>query len=69
MTKAQYEREFQDTGKTFAALFNEQDDGKLSVTVRLPDDSLRTVPGEHFDSEDDAMEAARSFAHELVGSC
>jgi hypothetical protein len=37
--------------------------------VGLPDGSLRTVPAEHFADERDAMAAARSFAHELVGSC
>jgi hypothetical protein len=63
------ERAFEDSGKQFAALLNRQDDGLLSVSVRLPDDSLRTVPGEHFASEDEAMAAAEAFAHELVGSC
>jgi hypothetical protein len=69
MTKSRYERTFEASGKAFAALLNEQDDGRFSVTVRLPDDSLRTVPGEHFASADAAMVAAHAFAHELVGSC
>jgi len=63
------ERPFEDSGKPFAALFNRQDDGLLSVSVRLPDGSLRTVPAEHFADEEQAMTAARAFAHELVGSC
>jgi hypothetical protein len=53
----------------FSALLNEQDDGRLSVTVRLPDGSLRTVPGEHFDSASAALAAAEAFAEELVGEC
>lgn len=69
MTTAYYEREFQNGGKTFVAVLNEQADGKLSVTARLPDGTLRTVPGEHFDSDVDAMAAAEAFAGELVGSC
>lgn len=63
------EHPFEDSGKQFAALLNRQDDGLLSVSVRLPDGSLRTVPAEHFADEQAAMEAARAFAHELVGSC
>ncbi len=63
------ERTFEDGGKSFAALLNRQDDGLFSVSVRLPDGSLRTVPTEHFSDEDEAMAAARAFAHELVGSC
>jgi hypothetical protein len=62
-------RAFVDSGKTFAALLKRQDDGLLSISVRLPDGSLRTVPAEHFADEREAMAAARSFAHELVGSC
>lgn len=69
MTTTHDEHEFQSHGKTFGALLNEQDDGRLSVTVRLPDGSLRTVPGEHFDSEAAALEAAGAFAGELVGEC
>ena len=69
MSNAHHERAFEDEGKSFAALLNKQDDGRFSVTVRLPDGSLRTVPGEHFADEDQAMAAACSFAHELVGSC
>ena len=60
---------FEDSGKTFAALLKRQDDGLLSVSVRLPNGSLRTVPAEHYADEREAMAAARSFAHELVGSC
>jgi hypothetical protein len=63
------ERAFEDSGKTFAALLKRQDDGLLSISVRLPDGSLRTVPAEHFADEQQAMAAARAFAHELVGSC
>jgi hypothetical protein len=63
------ERPFEDSGKQFAALLNRQDDGLLSVSVRLPDGSLRTVPAEHFADEQEAMAAAQAFAHELVGSC
>jgi hypothetical protein len=63
------ERPFEDGGKTFAAVLNRQDDGLLSVSVLLPDGSLRTVPAEHFADEREAMAAARSFAHELVGLC
>ena len=63
------EHPFEDSGKQFAALLNRQDDGLLSVSVRLAYDSLRTVPGEHFADEDEAMAAAVAFAHELVGSC
>lgn len=63
------EQPFQSHGKAFSALLNEQDDGRLSVTVRLPDGSLRTVPGEHFDSDAAALEAAKAFAGELVGGC
>jgi hypothetical protein len=69
MSQVQQERTFEDSGKSFAAILNRQDDGLFSATVRLPDGSLRTVPTEHFASEDEAMEAAQSFAHELVGSC
>lgn len=69
MSEAHFERAFEDGGKSFVAVMNKQDGGQLSVTVRLPDGSLRTVPGEHFADEDAAMAAARSFAHELVGSC
>lgn len=63
------EHPFQSHGKAFSALLNEQDDGRLSVTVRLPDGSLRTVPGEHFDSASAALAAAEAFAEELVGEC
>jgi hypothetical protein len=63
------ERPFERHGKVFSALLNEQDDGRLSVTVRLPDGSLRTVPGEHFDSASAALAAAEAFAEELVGEC
>jgi hypothetical protein len=63
------ERAFEDSGKAFVAILNRQDDGRFSATVRLPDGSLRTVPAEHFDNEEAAMDAAQSFAHELVGSC
>lgn len=63
------ERAFEDSGKPFAALIKRQDDGLFSVSVRLPDGSLRTVPAEHFADEDQAMAAAQAFAHELVGSC
>ena len=69
MSRDPDERAFEDSGKTFAALLKRQDDGLLSVSVRLPDGSLRTVPAEHFADESEAMVAARSFAHELVGSC
>ena len=69
MSQAHRERMFEDSGKSFAAILNRQDDGLFSATVRLPDGSLRTVPTEHSASEAEAMEAARSFAHELVGSC
>lgn len=69
MQHTSHERTFEDGGKSFAAILNEQPDGLLSATVRLPDGTLRVVPGEHFDSEDQALAAARSFAHELVGSC
>ena len=69
MSNAHHERAFEDEGKSFAALLSKQEDGRFSVTVRLPDGSLRTVPGEHFADEDQAMAAACSFAHELVGSC
>lgn len=69
MSTTHYEWEFQSHGRTFGALLNEQDDGMLSVTVRLPDGTLRTVPGEHFDSEADALAAADAFAEELVGEC
>lgn len=69
MQQSHHERTFEDTGKQFVAIFNKQPDGLLSVTVRLPDGSLRVVPGEHFGNEDEAMAAASSFAHELVGSC
>ncbi|SEJ01641.1 hypothetical protein [Frateuria terrea] len=69
MQHTHHERTFEDSGKHFVAILNEQPDGLLSVTVRLPDGTLRVVPGEHFDSEDRAMAAASSFAHELVGSC
>jgi hypothetical protein len=69
MSQAHQERAFEDSGKAFVAILNKQDDGLFSATVQLPDGSLRTVPAEHFDNEDAAMEAARSFAHELVGSC
>ena len=69
MSDAHHEQAFEDSGKSFASILNKQDDGQFSVTVRLPDGSLRTVPGEHFADEDQAMAAARSFAHELVGSC
>ena len=69
MQQTHHERTFEDSGKQFVAILNEQPDGLLSVTVRLPDGTLRVVPGEHFDSEDRALEAASSFAHELVGSC
>jgi hypothetical protein len=69
MSNAHYERAFEDSGKSFAALLNKQEDGRFSVTVRLPDGTLRIVPGEHFADEDQAMSAACSFAHELVGSC
>jgi hypothetical protein len=68
MSNAHYERAFEDSGKSFAAVLNKQEDGRFSVTVRLPDGTLRTVPGEHF-AEEEAMAAACSFAHELVGSC
>jgi hypothetical protein len=69
MQHAHHERTFEDSGKRFVAIFNPQQDGLLSVTVRLPDGSLRVVPGEHFNDEDQALAAATSFAHELVGSC
>lgn len=69
MQHTHHERTFEESGKQFVAILNEQPDGLLSVTVRLPDGSLRVVPGEHFDSEDRAMAAAGSFAHELAGSC
>ena len=69
MQHTHHERPFEESGKRFVAVLNKQDDGMLSVAVRLPDGSLRVVPGEHFDSEDQAMQAASSFAHELVGSC
>ena len=69
MSNAHHERAFEDSGKSFAAVLKKQDDGRFSVTVRLPDATLRTVPGEHFADEEQAMAAARSFAHELVGSC
>jgi hypothetical protein len=69
MSQAHQEHAFEDSGKSFAAILNRQDDGLFSATVRLPDGSLRTVLAEHFASEDEAIEAARSFAHELVGSC
>ena len=69
MSDAHHEQAFEDSGKSFAAILNKQDDGQFSVTVRLPDGSLRTVPGEHFAEEEQALAAARSFAHELVGSC
>lgn len=69
MQHAHHERAFEESGKRFVAVLNGQPDGLLSVTVRLPDGSLRVVPGEHFQSEEQAMAAATSFAHELVGSC
>jgi len=69
MSNAHHETAFEDSGKAFAALLNKQDDGLFSATVRLPDGSLRTVPGEHFADEAQAMAAARAFAHELVGAC
>lgn len=69
MQPTHHERTFEDSGKQFVAILNEQPDGLLSVTVRLPDGTLRVVPGEHFGSEDQALAAASSFAHELVGSC
>jgi len=69
MPTAHDERRFHSHGKALGALLNEQDDGRLSVTVRLPDGSLRTVPGEHFASEADAMAAPEAFAEELVGKC
>lgn len=69
MQHIHHERTFEDSGKQFVAILNEQPDGLLSVTVRLPDGTLRVVPGEHFGNEDQAMAAASSFAHELVGSC
>jgi hypothetical protein len=69
MPHTHYEHTFEDSGKQFVAILNAQPDGLLSVTVRLPDGTMRVVPGEHFDSEDQAMAAASSFAHELVGSC
>ena len=69
MQHPHHERTFEDSGKQFVAIFNEQKDGLLSVSVRLPDGSLRVVPGEHFNDEDQALAAATSFAHELVGSC
>jgi len=69
MQHTHHERTFEDSGKQFVAIFNEQKDGLLSVSVRLPDGSLRVVPGEHFNDEDQALAAATSFAHELVGSC
>jgi hypothetical protein len=69
MSSVHHERAFADSGKSFTAILNKQEDGRFSVTVRLPDSSLRTVPGEHFADEEQAMAAARSFAHELVGSC
>ena len=69
MSHTHHERPFEESGRPFVALLNEQPDRLLSVSVRLPDGTLRTVPGEHFESEDQAMAAARSFAHELVGSC
>jgi hypothetical protein len=69
MSHIHHERAFEESGKPFVAILNEQPDRLLSVTVRLPDGTLRTVPGEHFDSEAQAMAAASSFARELVGSC
>ncbi len=69
MSNPHAERTFEDSGKSFAAVLNRQEDGQLSATVRLPDGTLRTVPGEHFADEEQAMAAARSFAHELAGSC
>ncbi|HEV2538324.1 MAG TPA: hypothetical protein VGU65_07290 [Frateuria sp.] len=69
MQHTHHERTFEDSGKQFVAILNEQPDGLLSVTVRLPDGTMRVVPGEHFGDEDQAMAAASSFAHELVGSC
>lgn len=63
------ERPFERHGKVFSALLNEQDDGRLSATVRWPDGSLRTVPGERFDRESAALAAAEVFAEELVGEC
>ncbi len=69
MQHAHHERSFQQSGKPFTAVLNEQADGRLSVAVRLPDGSLRVVPGEHFKDEGEAMAAASSFARELVGSC
>lgn len=69
MQHTHHERAFEDSGKRFVAILNEQPDGLLSVTVRLPDGTLRVVPGEHFGDEEQAMAAASSFAHELVGSC
>jgi hypothetical protein len=62
------ERVFEDGGKAFAAVLDRQD-GLFGVSVRLPDGSLRTVPVEHLADEDEAMAAARAFAHELVGLC
>ncbi len=58
MSSVHHERAFEDSGKSFAAILNTQEDGRFSVTVRLPDGSLRTVPGEHFADEEQAMAAA-----------
>jgi len=49
------ERPFERHGKVFSALLNEQDDGRLSVTVR--------------DSASAALAVAEAFAEELVGEC
>ncbi|MEI7037854.1 hypothetical protein [Fulvimonas yonginensis] len=69
MQHTHHERVFEESGKQFVAILNEQPDGLLSVTVRLPDGTMRVVPGEHFPDEAQALAAANAFAHELVGSC
>lgn len=69
MAHTRHERPFEESGTAFHAVFTGQDDRMLSVSVRLPDGSLRPLPGRHFGSEDDAFEAARAFARELVGDC
>lgn len=68
MLTAPDERRFFNHGKSFGALLNEQTDGRLSVTVRLPDGKLRTVPGERFAREDEALAAAEAFVGQLVAN-
>lgn len=69
MQHAHHARAFEDSGKRFVAVLNGQPNRLHGVAVRLPDGSVRAVPGEHFDSEEQAMAMATSSAHELVGFC